>query len=664
LTIAIKNLKEITDYQNYINELVDISNEIELMSIDDDKTTKKYKEYKKVMEKLNIQKIHKELWKQHCDNICKKIQLPYTLQSQQDWLVWLADTFNIQKSVRKSDLSIDKIQPQLLDSLDKKIAYHLSVGAIVGTLCGLSTGILSEILNSSASYLILYVLFGFISGFISGLIGGLIAFLSSNTESIFQSLFKYFQINNDNSILQSIKNKVILWLNTNTESKLISATIGLLSAIIRFLSSVLLKWDKIQFLDIIIFGIIFGFIFYFIDLEIISPVNKIKWSFQKAIIFFKNGMGWAAFSGMCMWIIVLLNDIFLNFTPTLFKNPWLNNFIQNPWLNNFITIIRNNDLDITKENILSSVIGLLLFSVINLWLFFTISQDYQTNNNTARNDSNSAYANKRNLIYLFFLGIYMSTIIFILKIMINKIIENPEDFYVKMNIFYWGILSLEIFVGINIGLIFGFEKDEKENNNTSNTIENSSIHNILVIKKEKIKAISKELQIIKNTEKEETNNLWIRILKAIKAKINNDFRIKAFALIIILSFIVCYGFWLGYSHHSNFIWWISYRKDENYGGVLFGACVALMIGLLSILVIGENSGLTTIKHFVLRFILWNNKKILWNYDLFSEEAIEVLDKAVELDLLIKQGDSYVFKDEELRKYIAENYLKDCNSDSL
>jgi hypothetical protein len=301
-----------------------------------------------------------------------------------------------------------------------------------------------------------------------------------------------------------------------------------------------------------------------------------------------------------------------------------------------------------------------VFSVINWWLFLTISQASQASNKIAQNDNNNDTTNFNNTIYLLVLCICIVIIIVNLP---NKILENFDIFYGRMNIFYWGILSLEIFVGINIGIIFGFEK---ENNNTSDTIENISIDSIIIIEKKKIINISKILQKIKkNREKKRI------ISNAIKAKINNDSRLKASAQIIIfsimisiVSFIVCYMFWLGYSHYSNFIWWIYYRQYDNSGGVLFGACVALMIGLLSILVIGENSGLTTIKHFVLRFILWNNKKILWNYDLFSEEAIEVLDKAVELDLLIKQGDSYVFKDEELRKYIAENYLKDCNSDSL
>ena len=88
-------------------------------------------------------------------------------------------------------------------------------------------------------------------------------------------------------------------------------------------------------------------------------------------------MVWAVFSGVVMWIFLiasLINRIF-GFLVT--------EQLNNPWLNNFTKIV--TDIDIQKDNIPVSLIGLLLFISVNYWLFLEITK---ANNQNTQEDKN------------------------------------------------------------------------------------------------------------------------------------------------------------------------------------------------------------------------------------------------------------------------------------
>ena len=582
LIIAAKNFNDRPDKKEIINQLIN-DPEREIIKI----------------ENLNISTFHNNLFKDYSNNRFQELEKKNTTFSR-DKIVWLAQQLNNTEST----LSIENMQPKLLSEKNKeKILYYILVGLIVGILCGLSTGILSEILNYNSdnpqSYLNTinyYIFFGLISGSISGLIGGIISWLKLNTKSW-------------------------LKLNTDTQSKVRSAIIGFVSTIIRWLISNS-QADNIQILDMIVFGIVFALIFYFLDLpeDKIDSVSHQEWSFdnQKAIKSVMYGMGWAAFSGLCMWISTLLiNSIF---DPLAMKK------LNNPWLNNFIKIVI--DIDIQKDDILESLIGLLLFVVINYFLFLKITE---ANNQNTQEDKNYAIPRKYMYFGLFIFGIIS---IFIFYFIFNNIeqfykIETFYKFYNKMNTFHWGTLTLELFVGLNIGLLLGFKKTD----NTSNT-SNQSQNNF--IKKIRGNVIQK-----------------LKSAKLIKDR--NNSILKTFVDLVVISLIIgflssiiSWIFWECFSRYPKFVWWIFYRQNQKYGGILFGICVGLMISLLSGLVNGEKSGLVCIKYFALRLVLWMSKHIPWNYGQFLEEAVKV-------DLLKKEGGSYEFRHGELRKYIAEKY---------
>jgi uncharacterized membrane protein len=298
-------------------------------------------------------------------------------------------------------------------------------------------------------------------------------------------------------------------------------------------------------------------------------------------------------------------------------------------INNFVTIVINIDnIDIQKDNILASLIGLLLFVFINYFLFLEITR---ANNQNTQENENYKITPK----YLYFglfifviIGILISHFVYKNREQIYQI-ENFYKFYDKMNTFYWGTLTLELFVGLNIGLLLGFKKTD----NTSNT-SNQSQNNFIKKIRENIIQKLKSAKLIKDR-----NN------SILKTFINLVF----ISLIIgLLSSIICWIFWICFSHYPKFIWWIFYRQNQKYGGILFGICVGLMISVLSGLVNGEKSGLVCIKYFALRLVLWMYKHIPWNYGQFLEEAVKV-------DLLKKEGGSYKFRHNELREYIAEKY---------
>lgn len=591
LKIAVHNFKNVPDRSN--NDKLPNPAEIiqQLIKAEDGVVVPIPDEY--------ISTLHENLWKDYFDDQSKNLNNKNTTFSR-DKIVWLARQLNNTEST----LSIENMQPKLLSEKNKeKILYYILVGLIVGILCGLSTGILSEILNydfdNPQSYLntINYIFFGLISGSISGLIGGIISWLKLNTKSW-------------------------LKLNTDTQSKVRSAIIGFVSTIIRWLISNS-QADNIQILDMIVFGIVFALIFYFLDLpeDKIDSVSHQEWSFdnQKAIKSVMYGMGWAAFSGLCMWSTLLINSIF---DPLAMKK------LNNPWLNNFIKIVIDIDIDIQKDDILESLIGLLLFVVINYFLFLKITE---ANNQNTQEDKNYAIPRKYMYFGLFIFGIIS---IFIFYFIFNNIeqfykIETFYKFYNKMNTFYWGTLTLELFVGLNIGLLLGFKKTD----NTSNT-SNQSQNNF--IKKIRGNVIQK-----------------LKSAKLIKDR--NNSILKTFVDLVVISLIIgflssiiSWIFWECFSRYPKFVWWIFYRQNQKYGGILFGICVGLMISLLSGLVNGEKSGLVCIKYFALRLVLWMSKHIPWNYGQFLEEAVKV-------DLLKKEGGSYEFRHGELRKYIAEKY---------
>ena len=437
------------------------------------------------------------------------------------------------------------------------------------------------------------------------------------------------KIDTQSKVTSTIISRIISWLklSPDTQYTVISFIIGVISGIIRRLSSTFLGSDKIQIVDIIVFGIVFALIFYFLNLseEKIESVSHQEWYFdskrgKKSV---QDGMVWAAFSGVVMWIVLialLINKIFGFLVTEQLNNPWLNNFTKiftdNPWLNNFTKIV--TDIDIQKDNIPASLIGLLLFIGFNYWLFLEITK---ANNQNTQEDKNRKIPRE----YMYFgLFILIPFILFILK---N--IEQFYKFYGIMNTFYWGILSLELFVGLNIGLLLGFKKTD----NTSNT-SNQSQNNF--IKKIRGNVIQK-----------------LKSAKLIKDR--NNSILKTFVDLVVISLIIgflssiiSWIFWECFSRYPKFVWCIFYRQNLKYGCILFGICVGLMISLLSGLVNGEKSGLVCIKYFALRLVLWMSKHIPWNYGQFLEEAVKV-------DLLKQEGGSYKFRHKELREYIAEKY---------
>jgi eukaryotic-like serine/threonine-protein kinase len=77
-------------------------------------------------------------------------------------------------------------------------------------------------------------------------------------------------------------------------------------------------------------------------------------------------------------------------------------------------------------------------------------------------------------------------------------------------------------------------------------------------------------------------------------------------------------------------------------GIIYGLFVALPIGLFICL---KNGGTACIQHLILRFLLWDEGRIPWNY-------VRFLDYAVERILLRKVGGSYIFVHRTLLEYFA------------
>src|SRR5207248_4074953 len=81
--------------------------------------------------------------------------------------------------------------------------------------------------------------------------------------------------------------------------------------------------------------------------------------------------------------------------------------------------------------------------------------------------------------------------------------------------------------------------------------------------------------------------------------------------------------------------WLS---DGLIGGLIIGLSTGLLAGLL-------NGGLACLRHYVLRFLLWRDGSIPWNYPHF-------LDYAAERILLGKVGGGYIFVHRLLLEYFA------------
>jgi DNA polymerase III delta prime subunit len=152
-----------------------------------------------------------------------------------------------------------------------------------------------------------------------------------------------------------------------------------------------------------------------------------------------------------------------------------------------------------------------------------------------------------------------------------------------------GLLSLGLFVGALIGLILGFKKEPE--------VERKTFPN---------------------------QGIW-------RSTLNSA---KLFAISGTIGGIISALAWWIYHQHPEVIWWIYYGNHPR-DGLIFVLTIGLMVGLLSSLVGGDNSGLVSIQHFILRVILWKSDSTPWNYARF-------LDYATTRIFLQKVGGGYIF----------------------
>lgn len=91
-------------------------------------------------------------------------------------------------------------------------------------------------------------------------------------------------------------------------------------------------------------------------------------------------------------------------------------------------------------------------------------------------------------------------------------------------------------------------------------------------------------------------------------------------------------------------------------GLNFGVSVGLRVGLSIGLFFGltKYGGIAFIQHFVLRFILWCNDYITWNY-------VQFLDYAAERIFLRKVGGGYIFIHRLLMEHFAAMKPEDINA---
>jgi GTPase SAR1 family protein len=523
------------------------------------------------------------------------------------YLNWLAK--QMQKD-NQTEFLIEKMQPKLLSQSSNQVtiqvsAYRIGVRLIVGMLCGLSSGLLSEILNYNPEnnyplFWINYIFFGLISGLLSGLISGLISLLPDDIESRLISSMRAVWI-------RLISSRAS-WLPASINSKLMTGLrfimIGWVSGFIHWLVNLLLEGGKAQPLDAIIFGIFSGFIFYRLNCQEIETVGEIKFSLPEFISTSINGVLTSLFFATSMLIIgifttmnsgnnILLIDFRLrDFLKSVFYTPWISNFLKNA-----VEPLILNDKPRILDN--SAFWGALAFGLLVLlnMLIWMILEDIE---NKKIEIIDTRIKEKLALVGFFIFG-FILTLTFSQK---QEITFLFLSFLKNLNVL-WGLLTLELFVGIQVGIILGFEKINK--------IEDGAEPNDGII----------------------------------KTRIN---AVKSFAISGFLSIIVSVSFWYLYYNYQHLIWWIYYKPEKNYNGILFGLFVALTVGLLSGLINGGNSGLVCIKHFVLRVVLWLDNKIPWNYASF-------LSNAAERKLLIQTGGSYRFRHVMLLQHFVEHYEK-------
>ncbi len=379
--------------------------------------------------------------------------------------------------------------------------------------------------------------------------------------------------------------------------------IGLTSALIRWGVNLLLEEGKTQPLDAIIFGLVSGFIFYRLDSQKIETVDKIIFS---KIEFIKNFISAGIISLFVGTIMLFVGTLYklnydsdrllitlpmLKFVETVFNTPWFNNFLKTA----VDQLIINSNTD--NNSVLSNgFLAFLLFIVINILLWIIIER----------------IKHKSQVITEIPIGIKLGTIIELITLVIifyfisqfilsrNNIISS---FFSSLNVF-WGLLTLELFVGLQVGISLGFKK--------ANEIEvTEPNHGILRTRKNALKTF-----IISGT----------------------------------CSFVVSVVFWLIYYNHKDLIWWIYYKPEKSYNAIFFGLIVGLKLGLLSGLINGRNSGLVCIKHFVLRVVLRLYNKIPWNYASF-------LNKAAKQGFLIQTGGSYRFRHKMLLDHFVDSQKK-------
>jgi hypothetical protein len=113
-----------------------------------------------------------------------------------------------------------------------------------------------------------------------------------------------------------------------------------------------------------------------------------------------------------------------------------------------------------------------------------------------------------------------------------------------------------------------------------------------------------------------SNNILLLFLSVIAG-------ISIYILVKVLSSWLIMLLTHGVNHGLN-VWLSDWLSNGLVYGVLFG----LLIGLLG-------KGLTSIRHMVLRLLLWRTKFIPWNY-------VRFLDYASERILLRKVGEGYIF----------------------
>ncbi len=165
-----------------------------------------------------------------------------------------------------------------------------------------------------------------------------------------------------------------------------------------------------------------------------------------------------------------------------------------------------------------------------------------------------------------------------------------------------GCLTLGLFVGAVISLIFGFQRISE--------VEGRSLPN---------------------------QGIWRSLHNAITLSVLGG----------VLAGVLSTSTWWLHARYPNTLWWINYGDiHQPPDGVVFGVMVGAMVGAINWLVGGGNSGLTFLQHTLLRIILWKNGYAPWNYARF-------LDHATTLIFMQKVGGGYIFIHRLLLEHFAQ-----------